>query len=320
MPNTPFNYTPTVGAPRRPNEVQPGGGPTTGGGGTGGSTGGGSTTTTSGGGTQFNYDPRIGQGPLPPNQWGAQNRAYVREPRQEELSSYQLNQMTNQNNPLMRSARARAEARSAGRGSINSSMAGEAGQRAVIDAATPFAMQDAAAYGQAASENQQYLNQRDLANMEMENSQRNYDAQLASAQMGNEFELQRQRERLAYEGEQSELGRQYGFNMAGMENQFQTGRDWLQNQFGTEQDYRRAQIQSGLNEQDFRFQQMGEMYRYGNQARQDAFRSVLELTMNSPEEMDEFISSGMMEFFNNFANQYFGPAFSNIYGGGGGRP
>lgn len=283
--------------------------------------GSGSSTTVSGGGTGFNYDPRIGQGPLPPNTWGAQNRAYVREPRQEELSSYQLNLLTSEaTNPLMRNARTGAAQAYSARGGLNSSMAGEAAQKAVIETAAPFALQNAGAYGQAASENQQYLNQRDLANMQLEESQRQYNASIEAARMGNEYELQRQRERLAFEGEQNELGRQYGFNMAGMENQFQTGQAWLQNMFGSEADYRRAQIQSGLNEQDFRFQQMGELYRFGNQARQDAFRSILDLTVNSPEEMDEFISSGMMEFFNNFANQYFTPAFNNVYGGGGGRP
>lgn len=299
------SYTPgVIGAPRQP---QPGGGPTTGGSGGG--------TTTSGGGTQFNYDPRIGQGPLPPNQWGAQNRAYVREPRQEEMSSYHANQITSQNSPLMRNAFTGASQRSAARGGLNTSMAGEAAQKAVIETAMPMALQQAGAYGQAASENQQYLNQRDLANMEMENSMRQYESAQSTALMGNEFELQRQRERLAFEGEQSELGRQHNFGMAGLGNQFGQEQDYRRNQFDTEADYRRYQIQSGLNQQGFNFEQMSEQYRFGNQARQDAFRSILELTMNSPEEMDEFISSGMMEYFNNFANQYFAPAFQNIYGG-----
>ncbi len=320
MPNFTTNYTPTIAQPR-PRQPQPGGGPVTGGGGnTGGggtqSTGGGQTTSTSGGGTYLNFDPRIGNGQLPPNQWGAANRAYVREPRQEEMSSYHLNQIASPNNPLTRNAMTRAAQASAARGGLNTTMAGEAAQKAIIETATPLALQQAGAYGTAASENQAMLNQRDLANLEMENANRQYDASMAAAQLGNEFELQRQRERLAFEGEQSELGRRYGFNMAGLENQFGTQRDLRQNDFATEADWRNYQIQSGLASQGFNYDQMAEQFRFGNQARQDAYRAILDLTVNNPQEMDEYISSGMMEYFNNFANQYFTPAFNRIFGGG----
>ncbi len=312
MPN-PNSYTPgIIGAPQPPRPIGPPGSGTPNG--TSGQT---SQTTTSGGGTTFNYDPRIGQGPLPPSVWGASNRAYVRDPRQEEMSGYQLAGLADpRTSALARNATTGAMQRLAGRGGINTTMAGEAAQKAIIETATPLALQQAGAYTQAASENLGYLNQRDLANMDMENSMRQYGAQLEAARMNNEYEMARQRERLAFEGEQSELGRQYGFNMAGMENQFGQERDYRLNDFQSEADFRNYQIQQGLNQQTFDFTMMSDLYRSGNEARQNAYNSILQLFMEAPEEMDDYIGSGMMEFFNNFANQYFAPAFSNIYGPG----
>lgn len=178
--------------------------------GNGGST---STTTTnsSGGGTTFNYDPRIGNGALPAGIQGSGNRAYTRDVQGNELSQNQMNQITSQNSPLMRNARMQGARLANSRGMLNSSMAGEASQNAVIQNAMPMALQDAQAYQTAAGQNLQYLNQRDIANMQ-DSTQREAAASASlAAQMEMEGALQRQRENLAYSGEQAELNRRYGF-------------------------------------------------------------------------------------------------------------
>lgn len=63
-----------------------------------------------------------------------------------ELSSTRLNAITAQDSDLMRRADARGRAFANSRGLANSSMAAGAAQGAVIDAATPLAMQEAGAY------------------------------------------------------------------------------------------------------------------------------------------------------------------------------
>lgn len=196
--------------------------------GTSGTTSGGgstSTTTSSGGGTTFNYDPRIGNSALPAGIQGTANRAYTRDVQGSELAQNQINQITSQNSPLMRNAQMRGMRNANARGMLNSSMAGEAAQNAVIESAMPMALQDARAYQEAAGQNLQYLNQRDIANMQDETNRQASAASSAAAQLQAESALQRQRESLAYEGEQAELQRRYGFQMGGLENQFGMERD-----------------------------------------------------------------------------------------------
>lgn len=63
-----------------------------------------------------------------------------------ELSSNQVRDITAEDSPLMRMAAAQGRARSVRRGGINSSLAGGAAQRAVLETAMPMAMQQAGAY------------------------------------------------------------------------------------------------------------------------------------------------------------------------------
>jgi hypothetical protein len=157
----------------------------------------------------MNFDPRIGNAALPQGIYGAANRAYVRDVQGSELAQNQVANITNQNSALMRNAAMQGNRRANARGNINSSMAAEAAQNAVIEAATPLALSDAQAYREAAGQNQQFLNQRDIADMQ---NQTQREGQWASTQgqiLANEGALQRQRENLAYSGEQAELQRHH---------------------------------------------------------------------------------------------------------------
>lgn len=279
--------------------------------------GGGSTTTTTGGGggTTMNYDPRIGNAALPGGIYGAANRAYVRDVRNPELAQTQVANITNQASPLMRNAEMRGLRRANERGMLNSSMSSEAAQNAVIEAATPLALSDAQAYREAAGQNLQYLNQRDIADMQNQTNREAAWSSSAAAQMQAEAALQRQREQLAYEGEQSELQRRYGFQTMGLENQFGAERDWRQNQFATEGDWRQYQIASGIEGQRFNYDMMARQWESENQMRQSAYQGIFEANLQNPQEFDEYINSGMMEYWMGAANQYFNDSFRRVYGG-----
>ena len=281
--------------------------------------GGGSTTTTTtggGGGTTMNFDPRIGNAALPQGIYGAGNRAYVRDVQGSELAQNQVANITNQNSALMRNAAMQGNRRANARGNINSSMAAEAAQNAVIEAATPLALSDAQAYREAAGQNQQFLNQRDIADMQ---NQTQREGQWASTQgqiLANEAALQRQRENLAYSGEQEELARRYGFQMAGLENQF-----------GTERDYRNYGFDLGRMGQQYDME-----YNYGQMAQdadmrrqvyadqytrtQDYFGGLMDRMLEDPDIFDPQTVSNLFSYYNRMRTVG-NPALDSILGIGG---
>jgi hypothetical protein len=280
---------------------------------------GGSTTTTTtggGGGTYMNYDPRIGNSALPAGIQGTANRAYTRNVQGNELAQNQINQITSQNSPLMRNAQMQGIRRGNARGMINSSMAGEAAQNAVIESAMPLALQDARAYQEAAGQNLQYLNQRDIAEMQNLTQREGQWAGTQNQILANEAALQRQRENLAYSGEQEELGRRYGFQMAGLENQF-----------GTERDFRNYGFDLGrMNQQyqnEFNYGQMGQDYDMRRQVYADQytrtadyFDNLMGQAMENPDIFDPESISGLFSFYNRYMTVG-NPAIDNILGIGG---
>jgi len=169
-------------------------------------------------GSGYQYNSNIGNGQLPPNFWGAANKAYVRQPTQEEMVDSQLNRITAQNSPFIQQARNQAMAAAAGRGLGNSSYAAGNAQAAAIRSAMPMAQQNATAYSQAASENQNWLNQRDINSENNATSRANASnanqTQKSIAELQAAAALQRQREDLAYNGEQAGLGRAFNQLMA----------------------------------------------------------------------------------------------------------
>ena len=155
------------------------------------------------------YDPRVGNGALPPGIQGTQNRAYTRSVQDNELSGSRLTRMLQEDGDYVRMAKLGADERSNEQGQFMTSMASGAAHRAAIEAAAPFAMQEAGAFGTTASENMGALNARQLADMEYSSRQAGYDSQRAIAQGEQEGALQRQRENLAFSGEQQGLDRAF---------------------------------------------------------------------------------------------------------------
>lgn len=88
----------------------------------------------------------------------------------------QLKGIIDANSPLQQQAAARAAQQANARGLMNSSMAVEAGQAAVIGSAMPIAQQDASTYGRQALTNQADANQNAQFNASAENQNAQFNA------------------------------------------------------------------------------------------------------------------------------------------------
>jgi hypothetical protein len=91
------------------------------------------------------------------------------DPRTETVSG-QLDSVLAKDSPYLQQARARGERVLAGRGLINSTMAGSAGEDAAISAALNIATPDASIYGRASDYNTALINQADMYNSDTLNS------------------------------------------------------------------------------------------------------------------------------------------------------
>lgn len=94
--------------------------------------------------------------------------ATTREVQDEELASWQLNQMLESDSPYMEQAGRAGERAAAKRGALSSSVFAGASQASAIQAAAPIAQSDATAFRQAAGQNQQAQNQMSLAKLQSE--------------------------------------------------------------------------------------------------------------------------------------------------------
>lgn len=186
--------------------------------------------------TGFNYDPRVGNGPLPQGIQGTQNRAYTRAVQPNELVSHQLSALLDSNSRYIQQARQAGMQAAANRGLLNSSLAAGTSEASAIQAGAPIASADAAAYQAAAGQNVDVLNQQNL--QAMQNAASNYAADVgyAGTSLQVSGQLQRQRENLAYEGEQHALDRS-----------FTTARDY----FNYHYDLGRIGAQSRANIQEY---------------------------------------------------------------------
>ncbi len=185
--------------------------------------------------------------------YGTDNRAYTRNVTGNELVENRMQGLMNRGGAYMQNAARRGLETANRRGLLNSSIASGSAERASLEAAMPIAQADAAAYGRTQAENMEALNrglmqERDIMNQQTLEGQRqagaginaSMQAVLAREQMA--LDMQRQRENLAFQGEQSGLDRFQQQQMA----QFGFGADLARNQ----QQYG---FQRGLNEQGFQF-------------------------------------------------------------------
>lgn len=93
--------------------------------------------------------------------------AINRQVAEEETSAFQLDKILGSDSALMKRAETQGLQRGAGRGLLNSSIAVEAAQGAMIDRAQPFALNDASTYFNTAESNMRANNQAELTNAQM---------------------------------------------------------------------------------------------------------------------------------------------------------
>jgi len=93
--------------------------------------------------------------------------AINREVAEEETSAFQLDKILGSDSALMKRAESQGLQRGASRGLLNSSIAVEAAQGAMIDRAQPFALNDASTYFNTAESNMRANNQAELTNAQM---------------------------------------------------------------------------------------------------------------------------------------------------------
>lgn len=223
------------------------------------------------------YDNRIGNGALPQGIYGAQNRAYTRDVQGNELAANQLTALLDANNPYILNARRRGSEQAARAGLLTSSIAAGASERSAIEAGAPIALSDANAYRDAAGQNLEYLNQRAIADNANQVQGASIEAGLVEAGMREGGALQRQRENLAFEGEQSGLDRA----------------------FTNQRDYNQYQYDSGARYQDYQYgvrsyaQRTGiDMYAQRNAFTQDVARFALaNPDIIAPEDAAAFVAS-----------------------------
>jgi hypothetical protein len=145
---------------------------------------------------------------------------------------------------------------------MNSSMSGAAGIEAAIRQGLPIAQADAAAINAAESQNLDALNQNFMQTRQLMNEATIADAARASASEGfragqydasqaRAHELQLQRERLGYEGEQAGLSRSHEFGMLGYDYD-------MRNQMSDNETFRTDYLDNNRFERDL----------YGNMAQQ----------------------------------------------------
>ena len=172
---------------------------------------------------------------------GSDDRAYTGNIQDGELVENRLNNLLEDESAYMRNARLRGIQGASRRGLGNSSIAAGASQRAAIESGLPIAQADAQTSLASRFKNQDALNEnlmqeRDIANRMLQNQRDieaqmgGYQTQLEIAAMGERGSLQRQRENLAFEGEQQGLSRQQQEMMSRLGADLSdrnTSRDWL---------------------------------------------------------------------------------------------
>lgn len=192
-------------------------------------------------------------GALPPGVTGQQGTAYTRTVQPDELVENRMNGLLSRNSEWTRVNEDAAYRRANARGIADSSVGLQAGRLAAIESALPIATADAGRYGAVGDQNLGYLNQ--MALQQEGDATSRYNAELGhnASIYGADMGLTRQREDLAYQGEQAGLQRSFQDYMARQGFAEQQIRDMIQQGYGQQN----AALDAGLGllsqSQNFRY-------------------------------------------------------------------
>jgi hypothetical protein len=151
----------------------------------------------------------------------------------------QVESILSKDGALMQRARTTAQEQMASRGLLNSSMAVEAGQAAVLDRALPMAQQDAAAHNQMDGENMSAVNSASQFNTGARNQSSLQAQQIASSEKQQAQQLAQQGEQFkssqAQQGEQFKSAQEAQFKLTAQQHANDLERLGVQNNFATAQ-------------------------------------------------------------------------------------
>lgn len=267
--------------------------------------------------------------------------AYVTDAGPQDLVENRVTNLLARDNPYVANARSRGLQGAAKRGMLNSSIAQGSAERAAIESALPIATQDANTMSQTRMLNQQELNKNLMQERQIQNEMllgaQNAAAAAASgaagarqaaleADIARQAELQMQRERLAFEGEQQGLERQfrdylerqgYGMDLGRMQAEYgyELGRLGYNAELNDRSSFR--QFQQNVYRDNNTFN--NEMYMMDERNRQafqygmaqDIYRWMFDTISNDPS-VDPTAVAGVPDFINN----YISGVLSRMSGGG----
>jgi len=260
---------------------------------------------------------------------GTDERAYTRRVGADELVENRIGGLMNRGGAYMQNARRRGMEEGMSRGLGLSSISAGASERAGLEAAMPIAQADAAAYGRAQTENMGALNQNLMQQRDIMNQQTMEGSRLAQAgaeaasreriaMTGYDVDLQRQRENLAFGGEQAQLDRaqQLGMSLQQYQQQLGLGQQGYQFDLGRmgAQDY-----YSGLQGQRDTLNQASlAEYGAGLNAMNRYYGNMADDFFTNPEVyQDPYARQAVLDFGQNFLPQ-FTSMFTSMYGRPGG--
>lgn len=266
------------------------------------------------------YKPQGGTGSMPRGMGFSDGRSYTREMQPGMMVENRLESLANSRGNYMTNARQRGLEQAASRGNLNSSIAAGASERAALEAALPIASQDAQTEFALGSENMGAMNQnlmqeRQLGN-QLVSDRLAAGTQSGIAQMNNAGALQRQRENLAYEGEQAGLTRAQQLELLERGYQHDLGR------IGADYTYRDAfanndtMRQNWLNDQTFTREFEGSLAMLPIASMSQFMNSLTQRMIDEPDVYTPAYVDQITGFTEDYMDYYFNNMFSGFGGGG----
>ena len=236
---------------------------------------------------------------------GAQG--YTREVQANELAGTHMEDLGRGDNRVLQQARARGAAAGASRGGINSNLAAAGGEQAWLDAAGQVAMQQAGAYGNAATQNLDSLGRQRI-------SAEGNATQIETAGIGASASMYASDNNLISDRERNILDRA---RMGQDRELTMSGRDFQRSEREGDQSFRSGESQrdrdynTGRDETQHGYQREIERDRYGydqesedNRANRESDQYLFRQLIDNPEEFDTELLNGMQNFFQQFRANY----------------
>lgn len=213
-----------------------------------------------------------------------------------ELTSKNMEILGDANNRILNQARKRGVAAAASRGGINSNLAAAGGESAYLDMAGQVASQDAAAYRDAAGQNLESLKQQRISS-EGNATQLGAANISAGASMYNaDLDLQSAREGRLQDRDLTLSGRLFQTGEREGDQRFRSGEREGDQRFRSEESQRDRDFTTGRDRTLFDQDQRG---RDADMDRNVALE-LMQRFIDNPEEYDEYMTTGALEFFNQF--------------------